>query len=129
MLPIFIDAALRGETLVIQGDGKQAKDFTYVDSVTGVIADALRRRVTSPTPINLAYGGHVSVLELVDALGRILGRELPVTFAPPRPGDVRRSQADPTRLRALFPDLEPIDLETGLRATVDWFRSVSAARR
>jgi UDP-glucose 4-epimerase len=122
VVPIFVDAALRGEPLVIQGDGKQAKDFTYVESVTSVIADALRRRVTSPTPVNLAFGGHVSVVELVDMLGRILGRELETTPGPARPGDVRLSQADPSRLRELFPDIEPVDIETGLRATVEWFR-------
>jgi UDP-glucose 4-epimerase len=125
VVPIFVDAALRGQPLVIQGDGKQAKDFTYVETVTSVIADALRRGVTSPTPVNLAFGGHVSVLELVEMLGHIIGRQLETTPGPPRPGDVRLSQADPTRLRSLFPDIQPVDVEAGLRATVDWFRSVS----
>ncbi|MBW8825937.1 MAG: NAD-dependent epimerase/dehydratase family protein [Acidobacteria bacterium] len=123
VVPRFVDAALAGRPLVIEGDGTQAKDFTYVETVTTVIADAVHRRVTSPTPVNLAFGGHVSVRELVETLGRILGRQLETMPAPPRPGDVRLSQADPSRLRALFPGIEPVDLETGLRATVDWFQT------
>ncbi|WP_223164101.1 hypothetical protein [Nocardioides mesophilus] len=59
--------------------------------------------------------------ELVALLERILGRELAREDLPTREGDVPHSQADPTRLRALFPDVEPVLLEDGVRATVEWF--------
>jgi UDP-glucose 4-epimerase len=76
--------------------------------------------------VNLAFGSRVSLLELVELLGKLVGRELELDFGPPRTGDVRDTQADQSRLRALFPDVEPVDLETGLQATIDWFRSTTA---
>jgi UDP-glucose 4-epimerase len=52
-----------------------------------------------------------------------VGTALPVRHVDPRPGDVRHSQADATRLLALFPDVAPTDLADALRATVAWFRA------
>jgi len=127
VVPAFVDAALDGRPLPVQGDGRQTRDFTFVTTVADVITDAVSRRVTSDRPVNLAFGSRVSLLELADLLGKVLGRELALEFGPSRTGDVRDTQADQSRLRSLFPDVEPIDLETGLRATVDWFRSTATA--
>ena len=127
VVPAFVEAALAGKPLPVQGDGMQTRDFTFVTSVAAVITDAVTRRVTSERPVNLAFGSQVSLLELVDLLGKILGTPLEIEHGPSRVGDVRHTQADQTRLRALFPDVEPIDLETGLRATIDWFRASAIA--
>ena len=78
--------------------------------------------MTAPGPVNLAFGTRVSLLELIDRLEALLGRSLPRTHSEPRAGDVRDSQADQTRLHELFPDIEPVGLEEGLRATVEWFQ-------
>jgi UDP-glucose 4-epimerase len=121
VVPAFVDHALRGEPLVVHGDGGQTRDFTYVDSVTAVLVDALARRVTHDGPVNLAFGTRVSLLELIALLERILGRPLERCHTDPRPGDVRDSQADQTLLRRLFPGIEPASLEDGVRATVRWF--------
>ena len=83
--------------------------------------------MTAPGPVNLAFGGRASLLELADSLGSVLGRRLDMDHGPARAGDVRDSQADQRRLRALFPEVEPVDLVDGLRATVDWFRTVRPA--
>jgi UDP-glucose 4-epimerase len=125
VVPAFVDAALAGRPLPVQGDGRQTRDFTYVGTVADVISDALVRRVSHARPVNLAYGSRVSLLEVVALLGRLLDRELPVAFGPARVGDVRDTQADQTRLRSLFPDIEPVELEAGLQATIDWFRSTT----
>ena len=122
VLPVFITAALAGQPLPVHGDGKQTRDFTYVDSLTAVIADAVLRRVTSPTPVNLAFGSRASLLDVIALLESILGRSLPTEHGPPRAGDVRDSQADQSRMRTLFPDVEPTPLEEGLRRTIDWLR-------
>lgn len=124
VVPAFVDAALAGRPLPVHGDGGQTRDFTYVGSVAEVITDVLTRGATSPMPVNLAFGTRYSLLELIDLLERILGRPLERAHTDPRAGDVRDSQADQTALRALVPDLEPVDLETGLQATIDWFRSL-----
>ena len=127
VVPAFVSAALRGEALSVHGDGHQTRDFTYVDSVTSILAGALHARWGDMGPVNLAFGGRHSVLELVDALETILGAPLPRRHGPSRSGDVPHSQADQTKLRAMFPDVEPVAWEDGLRATVAWFRALEPA--
>jgi len=122
-VPAFVSAAVAGQTLTIHGDGKQTRDFVAVDTVAAFILDALDRKVVSPDPVNLAVGVSTNLLELVALLEEITGDELPVTHTEPRAGDVRRSKADCTRLRELFPDVEPEPLDESLRATVDWFEA------
>lgn len=121
VIPAFIDAALRGQPLPLNGDGLQTRDFTYVDTVTWVIADAVHRKVTSDIPVNLAIGANVSLQDLISELSRLLGRELPIEQRPPRVGDVRASQSDPHLLRELFPDTPITPFTEGLAATLSWF--------
>jgi UDP-glucose 4-epimerase len=122
VVPTFVDAAMRGEPLLVHGDGYQTRDFTFVGTVTGVLADAVLRRVTSDEPVNLAFGTRVSVLELTRRLSGVLGMPVEVRHGPPRAGDVRESQAADERLRRLFPAATAVPLEEGLRRTVAWFR-------
>ncbi len=122
VVPTFVAAALRDEPIPVHGDGLQTRDFTYVGSVTAVLTDAVLRRVTSPGPVNLAFGTRVSLLDLIALLEGIVGQPLLRVHSGPRAGDVRDSQADTTRLHQLFPDVEPVGLEPGLKATVAWFR-------
>ena len=70
--------------------------------------------------MNLAFGTRTSLRELIGSLEEVSGFGLQVDPAPTRPGDVHDSQADGSRLRELFPDIEPVPLDAGLRATVDW---------
>ena len=122
VVPAFVSAALAGEPLPVHGDGGQTRDFTYVGSVVRVLVAALRAGAGAPGPVNLAFGGRSSLLELVAALEAVLGAPLERHHGPARPGDVRDSQADQTLLRAMFPGIDPVPLEEGLAATVDWFR-------
>jgi UDP-glucose 4-epimerase len=125
VIPSFVAAALRGETLTVHGDGEQTRDFTYVGTVVQLLAAAINRRIVSPEPINLAFGSRTSVLEVIALLERLVGHSLPVRHVRPRPGDVRASQAGSARVGDLFPEVEPIGLEPGLRQTIDWYRSRS----
>jgi UDP-glucose 4-epimerase len=118
-----VSAALSGRPLPVHGDGQQTRDFTFVGSVVSLLEAAVERRVSAPGPINLAFGGRHSVLELADALEAVLGRRLERRHGSARVGDVRDSQADRTRLVELFPGVEPVALMNGLAATVDWFRT------
>ncbi len=121
VVPTFVAAALRGDPLPVHGDGHQTRDFTFVGTVVTVLTEALVRRVADPLPVNLAFGTRISLLELIDRLEGVLGRPLERRHTEPRPGDVRDSQADQSRLRQLFPAVEAVPLEDGLRATVEWF--------
>lgn len=123
VIPAFVSAALAGEPLPVHGDGTQTRDFTYVETVCRVIADAVHRRVTSDSPVNLAFGSRRSLLDVIAALETVLGRPVATSFGPARAGDVRDSQADASLLHTLFPGVEPVDFDTGLRRTVDWFRT------
>lgn len=124
VIPTFVAAALAGEPLPVHGDGRQSRDFTYVDTVCAVITDAVRRRVSSPGPVNLAFGTRTDLLAVISLLEELLGHPVAVEHTEPRVGDVPHSQAANDRLRELFPDVIPVDLRTGLAATVDWFRSL-----
>ncbi|HEX7444250.1 MAG TPA: NAD-dependent epimerase/dehydratase family protein [Acidimicrobiales bacterium] len=121
VVPAFLAAALRGDPLTVHGDGLQSRDFTFVGTVGAVIADALARRVTNPGPVNLAFGTRVTLLELIEVIEQQLGSPVARTHTGSRLGDVRDSQADQTLLRRLFPGIEPVDLDVGIRATLDWF--------
>jgi UDP-glucose 4-epimerase len=122
VVPAFLDAALSGRPLTVHGDGKQSRDFTYVGTVASVLVDAVRRRVVSSDPVNLAFGSRTTLLELIAEVERELGQEVAVQHVEPRRGDVRDSQASQERLRALFPDVRPVPLDEGLRSTLQWFR-------
>jgi UDP-glucose 4-epimerase len=123
VVPAFLDAALRREPARVHGDGLQTRDFTFVGSLTNVMVSALRRRVTSDSAVNLAFGTRTSLLDLLSQMEDVLGEPIEREHVDPRPGDVRDSQADNSRLTSLFPELEPVPLRAGLEQTVAWFRA------
>jgi UDP-glucose 4-epimerase len=123
VIPSFIDAALNGRPLVIYGDGTQSRDFTYVGSLVSVLADAALKKMASSSPINLAFGTRTTIIALAKKIELITGRSIDFQFAQVRPGDVRDSQADNSRLRMLMPKARDSALDCGLRATIDWFKT------
>jgi UDP-glucose 4-epimerase len=123
VIPVFIDSLLAGRPLPVNGDGSHSRDFTYVGTVCRVLLDAVTRGVTSPEPVNLAFGTNTTLNELVETLGRVTGRPVPVEHCEARPGDVKNSQADNAVLRSLFPEVEPVPLEQGIAETVAWFEA------
>lgn len=122
VIPAWIAAALAGDPMVVYGDGMQSRDFTYVDSVTAVVSEAITRRLVDPIPVNLAFGGGSTLLDLAAKLEEIVGNPIALQHAEPRKGDIRHSSADPSRLLALFPDVAPVGLDEGLARTVAWWR-------
>lgn len=122
VVPAFVSAGIEGKPLTVHGDGMQSRDFTYVGSVCSILTQAVVGRVTFDGPVNLAFGGRATLLELIELIEAELGHPVERNHVDNRAGDVPHSQADPTRLQSLFPHEVPVDLELGLRATVDWFR-------
>ena len=79
--------------------------------------------------INVATGGRISLNELLKTMNRIVGSDIQATYGPPRAGDVRDSQADITKARTLLGYTPFVDLEEGLRHTLEWCRAESRRRR
>ena len=123
VIPAFLAAAFQDRPIPLFGDGSQTRDFTYVDSVTRVIVKALQERTSHSEPVNLAFGSRISLLELIERLEVILDRSLPTDLLPARVGDVAHSQADTDLLHKLYPHIEPINLEDGLKSTASWFEA------
>ena len=105
VVPAFVACALRGEPLPVHGDGGQTRDFTYVGSVASVLAETVTRRVTD---LGAGQPGlrHQGLAPRAHRRPREGPRHGTSTAASPEPraGDVRDSQADQTRMRAMFPD-------------------------
>jgi UDP-glucose 4-epimerase len=123
VIPRFCAAALRGEPLPVHGDGSQSRDFTFVDTVVDVIVDAVHRRVSHATPVNLALGTRCTLIDVIAELEALLGGPLHRLHQPSRAGDVPHSQADPTLLLALFPAATASSLRDGIATTVEWMRT------
>lgn len=120
VVPALVTRALRGERLRLDGDGGQTRDFVEVGTIARLITRAVTDRVASPTPVNVAFGRSTSLLDLVAALGDVVGHPLDVEHGPARDGDLRHSCGDPAALRRLFPGLRAGSLRTGLQATAAW---------
>ncbi|MFF9211928.1 MULTISPECIES: NAD-dependent epimerase/dehydratase family protein [unclassified Streptomyces] len=123
VIPKWISATLEGRPLTVHGDGTQTRDFTYVDTVCRVLTDALLRQVVEPRPVNLAFGTRISLLGLISEIEAATGGRALREHSAERVGDVFHSQADSTRVRALFPTIMPAPLEEGISATADWLRT------
>ena len=124
VVPSFLDAALHDRAVTVHGDGEQSRDFTFVGTVVRVLVEAAKRRTTSDTAVNLAFGTRTSLNGLLTLMETQLGRPITREYVAARKGDVRHSQADNSRLRQLFPEIEPVPLADGLGATIEWFRSI-----
>ncbi|HEV8662418.1 MAG TPA: SDR family oxidoreductase [Candidatus Methylomirabilis sp.] len=117
VIPKFLAAMRRGERPVIFGDGKQSRDFTYVENAVRANLLAAAAPGASGEVINVACGARITLLELVDHLNRLLGTHLTPSFAPPRTGDVLHSQADLARAAALLGYRPTVDFTEGLART------------
>lgn len=127
VVPTFVSRALQGQPLVIHGDGQQTRDFTFVDSVVEVLVAAASSRRCSSDPVNVAFGIRSSILEVAELVAQAANTAVDLEHVDPRPGDVRDSQGDNSRLRALFPGIAPTSLADGVARTVAWARTQSAA--
>ncbi len=119
----FCRAALEGEVCRIDGDGGQSRDFTYVEDAARGTYLAMERDVPGGEVLNLAGGNRYSLLQLLEALSDLVGKEIPREFGDPRPGDVRHSQAEVSKAEELLGFRTRVDFREGLGRTLDWYRS------
>jgi UDP-glucose 4-epimerase len=117
----FANALLRAKTPTLHGDGRQSRDFTYVDNVVIANLRALAAKELRGQAVNVAAGGRVSLRDLLKALGRLTDQPARPERRPSRPGDVRHSQADIRLARRLLGYTPQVAFEEGLRRTVEWY--------
>ncbi len=116
VVPKFITAALRNRTPVIYGDGEQTRDFVYVEDV--VAANLLAARWKAPGLYNVASGISTSINELLRIVENVTGRALSPLRQPARPGDVRHSAANISKILRMGWEPE-VSLERGLQKTAE----------
>jgi UDP-glucose 4-epimerase len=119
VIPLFVSALERGEPITVFGDGEQSRDFTYVDNVVDATLRAAEVAEANGRMFNVSAGRPATVNELADTIARIMERDVERRFAPERPGDIRDSWADISAARDVLGYEPRVELEEGLRRTVD----------
>lgn len=121
-IPLFVDALRRGVSPTVHGDGRQSRDFTFVEDVVAanLAAAAAPAAACAGQPYNVGAGGQVSLLELLATLGHLLEVEPRPVHTEPRKGDVRHSSADIGAARRHLGYDPRFGLEEGLRRTLAW---------
>lgn len=124
VIPAFISRMLKNKPPIVYGDGKQTRDFTFIDDVVEANIKAMETNNKNAfgKAINIAGGKQVSILELISLLNKILNKKLPPIFEKERPGDVKHSLADITLAKKLLGWKPKTGLEEGLKKTVEWYR-------
>ena len=121
VVPRFITAALAGERPVVYGDGRQSRDFTYIDNVVSANLLAAAADGVTGLTANVGCGGRFTLLELLDAVSAALGTPLDPTFEAPRAGDVRDSEADISVAERELGYRVTVPFEEGIRRTAAWY--------
>jgi len=125
VISLFINAMSAGRMPTICGDGEQTRDFTYVANVVDGVLRAVDAPNASGEVVNVATGGRISLNQLFEAVCRITGAQGEPTYAPPRAGDVKDSQADISKAKQLLGYAPVVSFDEGLAHTVRWFKESS----
>jgi UDP-N-acetylglucosamine/UDP-N-acetylgalactosamine 4-epimerase len=120
VIPRFIRLALGGQSPVIFGDGKQVRDFTYIDNVVDATTSAAIAPNAPGKAMNIACGNGILLLEVVRAISEALGREIVPEFEEPRIGDIRESVACIDRAREFLGYEPSVDFAEGVRRTAEY---------
>jgi nucleoside-diphosphate-sugar epimerase len=119
VIPKFLHALATGEPPVIYGDGRQSRDFTYVDNVVAANVAAARAEGVAGQVFNIASGQSVTLLEMLESMALLVGMPPRARHEPPRPGDIRDSLADISGARAALGYDVGIPFDAGLERTVE----------
>ena len=123
VLSLFMKAVLERSAPTIFGDGRQSRDFTYVEDVVELNLKAARARGVAGRVYNAGNGCRVTLNEAWEMLQRIEGVSIPARYGPPRAGDVQHSQADTTAAVRDLGHAPRFSFEEGMRRTLEWYRA------
>lgn len=123
VIPKFIKLLLNDETPTINGDGRQSRDFTYIDNVIEANLKAcLAPSEAAGEAFNIAYGGREYLIDIYYDLCKALGKNIEPNFGPDRPGDIKHSNADISKARRLLGYDPDYDFEKGIALAIDWYK-------
>ncbi len=123
VIPKFIKQLLADERPTINGDGKQSRDFTYIENVIEANLKAcLASDEASGETFNIAYGGREYLIDIYHTLTQALGKDIDPIFGPDRPGDIKHSNADITKAKKLLDYNPEYDFARGLNEAIEWYR-------
>ncbi|HEX3600496.1 MAG TPA: SDR family oxidoreductase [Lacipirellulaceae bacterium] len=125
VIPKFITEMLAGQRPTIFGDGKQSRDFTYIDNIVHGNLLAADAPDAAGRTINVACGESFDLLQLVAGINKALGTNIEPIFEPARAGDVRDSLADISLARKVLKYEPKVGFDEGLRRSVEYYRSVT----
>ena len=120
-IPTFVRQALRGEPLTVAGDGSQTRSFTHCSDLVDGIWRLMNSSVNDP--VNIGNPNEMTLLDLAKLIVRLSGSRSDLRFIPLPVDDPKVRQPDITRARTLLGWEPRIDVEQGLRETIDWYRS------
>ena len=127
VISVFATALIENRPPKIYGDGEQTRDFTYVANVVDGVLRACEAPNASGEVINVATGGRISLNKLFYAMRDVVGGTLEPVHVEGRQGDVRDSQADIRKAKALLGYAPVVTFEEGLDRTIGWYRTAHAA--
>jgi nucleoside-diphosphate-sugar epimerase len=128
VIPKFIKAMMNGQQPLIYGDGSASRDFSHVDNVVRANLLAASAPNVGGCVMNIACGEAHTLLDLVNALNRILGTSISPVFQPARKGDVQHSLADVSEAKKLIGYTPFVQWEDGLKRTVEWYSGLRSTR-
>ena len=123
VIPKFIKQLLNGETPTINGDGKQSRDFTYIENVIEANLKAcLAPHEAAGEAFNIAYGGREYLLDIYYGLTEALGLDIEPNFGPDRAGDIKHSNADISKAKEFLGYAPDWSFDRGIKAAIEWYK-------
>ncbi len=125
VIPKFIKQLLNGETPTINGDGKQSRDFTYIENVIEANLKAcLAGHDVAGEVYNIAYGGRENLLNIYYSLTEVLGVNVKPNFGPDRVGDIKHSNADISKAKEQLGYNPEWSFARGIKAAIEWYKEM-----
>lgn len=123
VIPKFIKMLMQDEAPTINGDGKQSRDFTYIDNVIEANLKAcLASHEAAGEAYNIAFGGREYLIDIYYDLAKALGKNIEPNFGPDRPGDIKHSNADISKAEKMLGYKPEYSFEEGIKLAIGWYK-------
>lgn len=125
IIPLTIGRIMRGEDLIIFGDGEQTRDFLFVEDTADATIEVYNNLKTRGKVLNIASGKEISMNTLVKTIAREMGYEKPIIYSTARQGDVRQHIAGVTKSEEIINWKPKVSFEEGIKRTISWYKQNS----